>query len=84
MCRLPLSVVADQHLAALTAQLLKAEHVEDVGAWCPVITFLAMEAAAAVSPTAMAAFGVRDPRFYIKASSPLLHAAAPGLNYLHN
>ncbi|KAK9796713.1 hypothetical protein WJX73_010097 [Symbiochloris irregularis] len=64
--RLPLSVVADQHLASLAAQLLKAEHVEDVGAWCPVITFLALEAASAVSPTAMAAFGVRDPRFYIK------------------
>ena len=59
-------MVADQHLAALAAQLLKAEHVEEVAVWCPIITFLAMEAAAAVSPTAMAAFGVRDPRFYIK------------------
>ena len=70
--RLPLSVVADQHLAALAAQLLKAEHVDDLGSWCPVITCLAMEAAAAVSPTAMAAFGVRDPRFYIKACTCLL------------
>lgn len=65
-------MVAEQHLAALAAQLLRAEHVDDVGAWCPVLTFLALEAASAVSPTAMAAFGVRDPRFYIKAGHPSL------------
>lgn len=69
--RLPLTVVADQHVAALTAQLLKAEHVDDVSTWCPVITCLAMEAASALSPTAMSAFGVRDPRFYIKVLRPI-------------
>lgn len=34
--------------------------------WQPIITSLALEAAHAVLPSALAAFGVSDPRFYIK------------------
>ena len=58
--------VAQQHLAAVVGQILKAEGAEDASVWQPIITRLALEAAYAVLPSALAAFGVSDPRFYIK------------------
>ena len=65
-CRQPFAAASEQHLAALTAQLLASQQVPDVAAWCPIITCLALGAAAAISPTAMAAQGNQDPAFYIK------------------
>ena len=47
-------------------QLLIAEGVADVPVWQPIVTKLATEAAAFVLPSALAAFGVADPRFFIK------------------
>ena len=58
--------VAQQHLAAVVGQILVAEGAEDIETWQPLITKLALDAAHAVLPSAMAAFGVSDPRFYIK------------------
>lgn len=65
-CRQPFAAAAEQHLAALAAQLLAAQRVTDVATWCPIVTCLALGAAAAVSPTAMAAQGTQDPSHYIK------------------
>lgn len=58
--------VAQKHLAAVVGQILLAEGAKDVSLWQPIITRLALEAAHAVLPSALAAFGVSDPRFYIK------------------
>lgn len=58
--------VSEQHLAAIAAQLLLAEGIQDVGMWLPIICCLALEAAQSVSPSAMVANGNIDPRFYIK------------------
>ena len=58
--------MAQQHLVAVVGQILKAEGAEDASVWQPIITSLALEAAHAVLPSALAAFGVSDPRFYIK------------------
>lgn len=58
--------VAQQHLAAVVGQLLEAEGAEDAAVWQPIITRLALDAANAVTPSALAAFGVSDPRFYIR------------------
>ena len=58
--------MAQQHLAAVVGQILRAEGAEDPAVWQPIITRLALEAAYAVLPSALAAFGVSDPRFYIK------------------
>ena len=63
--------VAQKHLAALVGQILVAEGAEDVSLWQPVITRLAIDAAHAVLPSALAAFGVSDPRFYIKVKGPI-------------
>ena len=62
--------VAQQHLAAVVGQILRAEGAEDPSVWQPIITRLALEAAYAVLPSALAAFGVSDPRFYIKVCKP--------------
>ncbi|KAK9819645.1 hypothetical protein WJX72_000689 [[Myrmecia] bisecta] len=64
--RVALTEVAQRHLAAVVVQLLVAEGVHNVTSWGPAITRLACEAAAAISPPAVAAYGVNDPRFYIK------------------
>ena len=58
--------VAQHHLAAVVGQTLKAEGAADIAMWQPIITQLALDAAYAVLPSALAAFGVSDPRFYIK------------------
>ncbi len=58
--------VAQNHLAAVVGQILLAEGCTDVSLWQPIITRLALDAAHAVLPSALAAFGVSDPRFYIK------------------
>ncbi|KAA6428100.1 MAG: hypothetical protein FRX49_02761, partial [Trebouxia sp. A1-2] len=58
--------VAQTHLAAVVGQILLAEGCKDVSLWQPIITRLALDAAHAVLPSALAAFGVSDPRFYIK------------------
>ncbi|DBA97431.1 hypothetical protein WJX77_010396 [Trebouxia sp. C0004] len=58
--------VAKKHLAAVVGQVLLAEGCKDVSLWQPIITRLALDAAHAVLPSALAAFGVSDPRFYIK------------------
>lgn len=68
--------VAQQHLAAVVGQILVAEGAEDVSVWQPIITRLAMDAAHAVLPSALAAFGVSDPRFYIKVSTCTLSNVA--------
>ena len=60
--------VAQKHLAAVVGQILLAEGAQDVSLWQPIITRLALDAAQAVLPSALAAFGVSDPRFYIKVS----------------
>lgn len=62
--------VAQQHLAAVVGQTLKAEGAEDIAVWQPIITRLALDAAYVVLPSALAAFGVSDPRFYIKVCTP--------------
>ena len=62
--------VAQQHLAAVVGQILRAEGAEDPALWQPIIIRLALEAAYAVLPSALAAFGVSDPRFYIKVCKP--------------
>lgn len=62
--------VAQQHLAAVVGQILRAEGAEDPSVWQPIITRLALEATYAVLPSALAAFGVSDPRFYIKVCKP--------------
>ena len=64
--------VSQQHLAAIVGQLLAGEGINDVAVWQPIITRLATEAAAAVLPSALAAFGVADPRFFIKVASSLV------------
>eukprot|EP00891_Asterochloris_glomerata_P002005 jgi/Astpho2/2005/Aster-x0091 len=60
------AAVANKHLAAVVAQLLAAEGIQDVATWCPLITQMGQQAAQALSPSAMAAHGVSDPRHYIK------------------
>jgi len=65
--------VAQKHLAAVVGQVLLAEGCKDVSLWQPIITRLALDAAHAVLPSALAAFGVSDPRFYIKVSEPHCH-----------
>ena len=60
--------VAHKHLAAVVGQILLAEGCKDVSLWQPIITRLALDAAHAFLPSALAAFGVSDPRFYIKVS----------------
>ena len=62
--------VAQQHLAAVVGQILRAEGAEDPEVWQPIVTRLALETAYAVLPSALAAFGVSDPRFYIKVCKP--------------
>jgi len=47
-------------------QLLVAYDVQDAFIWGPIITHLAEEAAAKLSPAKAVAFGNLDPRFYIK------------------
>ncbi len=69
-CRMAFQSVSEQHLAALAAQLLLAEGIQDVGSWLPIICCLALEAAQSVSPSAMVANGNIDPRFYIKVQRP--------------
>ena len=71
--------VAQQHLAAVVRQILVAEGAEDVTVWQPIITKLALEAAHAVLPSALAAFGVSDPRFYIKVASCVSPCLSLGL-----
>ncbi len=66
MCSLAFQNVSEQHLAAIAAQLLLAEGIQDVGSWLPIICCLALEAAQSVLPSAMVANGIIDPRFYIK------------------
>ncbi len=56
-CRAPLSEVNHSHLVAVTASLLRSCGVADVHRWCPVVTCLASEAAASISPDAVAASG---------------------------
>ena len=80
-CRQPFAAASEQHLAALTAQLLASQQVPDVAIWCPIITCLALGAAAAVSPTAMAAQGNQDPAFYIKVP-PVQAAGCLLLNFV--
>jgi hypothetical protein len=63
--RAAFAAVAGRHLEALVAQLLEAEGL-DVAAWAPVLCQLAQQAAEALSPTATAAHGKLDPRYYIK------------------
>lgn len=76
--------VAQKHLAALVGQILVAEGAEDVSLWQPVITRLAMDAAHAVLPSALAAFGVSDPRFYIKVKTPIpISAHVQCIHLLH-
>lgn len=58
--------VSQQHLSAVVQQLLDAEGIADTLLWQPVVTHLAREAAEYVQPSALAAFGVADPRYYIK------------------
>lgn len=60
--------VSQQHLSAVVQQLLHAEGIADVSLWQPIVTKLATEAADAVQPSALAAFGVADPRYFIKVS----------------
>lgn len=57
--------VAQEHLGALVQQLLTAEGL-DVAAWGPVLTRLATEAAASLSPTAITARGDLDVRHYVR------------------
>ena len=57
--------VAQEHLGALVQQLLTAEGL-DVAAWGPVLTRLATEAAASLSPTAITARGDLDVRRYVR------------------
>ena len=68
--RMAFQSVSEQHLAAIAAQLLLAEGIQDVGTWLPIICCLALEAAQSASPSAMVANGNIDPRFYIKVSCP--------------
>lgn len=68
MCRKSLTEVSQQHLYSIVSQLLRATAVADSAKWCPIVTCLAMEAAASVSPPALTACGNLDPRFYIKVS----------------
>ena len=78
------AAVANKHLAAVVAQLLAAEGIQDVATWCPLITQMGQQAAQALSPSAMAAHGVSDPRHYIKVGTAvcrflqgLLHPCTP-------
>ena len=73
--------VAQHHLAAVVGQILRAEGAGDPALWQPIITRLALEAAYAVLPSALAAFGVSDPRFYIKVCK-LFHSKVLMLNML--
>ena len=65
--------VSQQHLSAVVEQLLSAEGIADVSVWQPIVTKLATEAAASVQPAALAAFGVADPRFFIKVMHVYTH-----------
>ena len=67
------AAVANKHLAAVVAQLLAAEGIQDVATWCPLITQMGQQAAQALSPSAMAAHGVSDPRHYIKVGAAVCH-----------
>lgn len=67
--RSPLTEVSEQHLAAVALQLLRAWSVAEPVRWVPIVSLLAMEAAAYVSPAGLIACGNIDPRFYIKAGS---------------
>lgn len=78
------AAVANKHLAAVVAQLLAAEGIQDVATWCPLITQMGQQAAQALSPSAMAAHGVSDPRHYIKVGAGvcqitqgMLHPCSP-------
>lgn len=66
--RAPFERVAEAHLGALVAQQLAAEGLvgSAAEAWGPVLVRLAQQAAACLSPTAITANGVIDPRHYIK------------------
>ena len=55
---------------AITASLLRSCGVEDVHRWCPVVTCLAVEAAASISPACVATTGSIDPRSYLKVHAP--------------
>lgn len=74
--RLAFGEVASRHLAAVVGQLLAADGVADVAGWVPLVTLLACEAAASLSPAALVACGVSDPRFYVKVPPSAAHAAA--------
>lgn len=73
--------VAQKHLAAVVGQILLAEGAQDVSLWQPIITRLALDAAQAVLPSALAAFGVSDPRFYIKVFTGSAQLSQPECAY---
>lgn len=54
-----------EHLHAVIAQLLAAEAVSDIPTWLPVVVRLATEAARSLSPSAISARSVLDPRYYV-------------------
>ncbi|EIE24976.1 hypothetical protein COCSUDRAFT_83669 [Coccomyxa subellipsoidea C-169] len=62
----PFTEVAEQQLAATVDQLLLAYGVSDAAVWGPILSHLAEEAVAKLSPGLAVAHGNLDPRFYIK------------------
>lgn len=60
-----LEAPALEHLHAVIAQLLAAEAVSDIPTWLPVVVRLATEAAQSLSPSAISARSVLDPRYYV-------------------
>lgn len=64
--RAPLDAALQQHLQDVTACLLRAHGVKDASRWCPIVTCLAEEAAASISPDLVSAKGNLDPRVHIK------------------
>jgi len=69
--------VASRHLRKVVQHLLQAEQPEVQGKWTEAVASLAHEAAMALSPSALAAHGVNDPRFYVKVKC-LPHDVVPG------
>lgn len=70
-----LSDASFQHLGLLVRQLLRSEGVVGEEEWVPILSRLAVEAVAELSPAAMAEHGnpvgrLTDPRVYVKVSHP--------------
>ena len=81
--RQPLTDVNEQHLAALTALLLKAHSVEQVARWTPVISCLAIQAASLLSPELLSESHSMDPRDYVKVHYSLLSLLGFSLLWTH-